>query len=81
MPVDPERVQAVFLAAVERQTAVDRAAILDRECSGDPELRQRVESLLRANDKPDSFLLGSGSEQVVARFLQTVTQPPNGDLQ
>jgi eukaryotic-like serine/threonine-protein kinase len=53
MSVDPKRVQAVFLAAVEQ---ADRAAILDRECGGDAELRRRVEALLNANDEPASYL-------------------------
>src|SRR5271155_5541776 len=56
MPVDPKRVQAVFLAAVEYQNPADRAAVLDRECATNVELRQRVESLLQAHDQPGSFL-------------------------
>ena len=56
MPLDPKRVQAVFVAAVECDAAADRAAVLDRECSTDPELRRRVEALLRAHDQPDGFL-------------------------
>ncbi len=56
MPIDPKRVQAIFLAAVEHQDPADRAAILDRECSTDSELRQSVEALLRSHDEPDSFL-------------------------
>jgi hypothetical protein len=39
MPVDPKRVQAIFLAAIDYQNAADRAAILDRECASDVELR------------------------------------------
>jgi serine/threonine protein kinase/WD40 repeat protein len=53
MPPDPKRVQAVFLAAVEQPDPAGRAAVLDRECSGDPELRGRVEALIRAHDLPD----------------------------
>ncbi|MFL5330876.1 MAG: tetratricopeptide repeat protein [Gemmataceae bacterium] len=53
MPIDSKRVQAVFLAAVEQ---ADRAAILDRECGDDLELRRRVEALLKANDEPASYL-------------------------
>jgi eukaryotic-like serine/threonine-protein kinase len=56
MPVDPKRVQAVFLMAVEYQGAGDRAAVLDRECATDLELRQRVLALLRSHDQPDRFL-------------------------
>ena len=53
MPIDSKRVQAIFPAAVEQ---ADRAAILDRECGDDPELRRRVDALLKANDEPASYL-------------------------
>ncbi|MFI5456507.1 MAG: WD40 repeat domain-containing serine/threonine protein kinase [Isosphaerales bacterium] len=56
MSIDPKRVQAVFLSAVECQDPAARAAVLDRECSTDAELRLRVEALLRALDRPDSLL-------------------------
>ena len=45
MPVDPKRVQAIFLEAVDGANPVDRAAVLERECATDPELRQRVEGV------------------------------------
>ena len=56
MPPDPKRVQAVFLAAVEYPEPADRAAVLDAECSGDEELRRRVEELLSAHDQFDESL-------------------------
>src|SRR5262245_10076162 len=56
MPIDPGRVQAVFLAAVAQPTAAERAAYLDEACGRETELRQRVELLLRAHDDPGSFL-------------------------
>src|SRR5262249_54549286 len=56
MPVDPKRVQIVFLAAAEQEGAAGRAAILDRLCGADAELRQRVETLLRAHEAPGRFL-------------------------
>src|SRR3989440_3631842 len=56
MAVDPKRVQAVFLAAVEQTDPAGRAAVLDRECATDAVLRQRVEALLRANEESGSFL-------------------------
>ncbi len=56
MPLDPKRVQAVFLSAVEYHDLVARAAVLDRECSTDAELRQQVEALLTALDQPESIL-------------------------
>jgi eukaryotic-like serine/threonine-protein kinase len=56
MPVDPKRVHAVFLIAVEQTDPAGRAALLDRECANDAELRQGVEALLRAHDEPDNSL-------------------------
>jgi len=56
MPLNPTRVQAIFLEAADYHDRVDRAAILDRECSDDLELRRRVEALLRAHDRFNSFL-------------------------
>jgi WD40 repeat protein len=53
MMPDPDRVQAVFLEAVEQEDAAARAGVLDRECAGDAELRRRVEALLRMHDGPD----------------------------
>ena len=58
MPLDPMRVQAVFLSAVECHELAARAAVLDRECSTDAELRRRVEALLslRAHDRFNDFV-------------------------
>ena len=56
MPLNPRRVQAVFLEAADYDEPVDRAAILDRECPVDLELRRRVEALLRAHDQFNGFL-------------------------
>ncbi|HZZ81973.1 MAG TPA: protein kinase [Gemmataceae bacterium] len=56
MPLDPKRVQAVFLAVTETTDPDARAALLDRECAGDTELRQRIEALLRADGSRDSVL-------------------------
>jgi serine/threonine protein kinase len=50
MAVDAARAKSLFLAASELADPAERAAYLDRECSGDAELRARVEALLRAND-------------------------------
>ena len=56
MPLNPRRVQGVFLEAADYHDPVERAAILDRECSADLELRGRVEALLRAHDQFNGFL-------------------------
>jgi tetratricopeptide (TPR) repeat protein len=56
MPVDPERVQAIFLEAAEQDSPAGRAAVLDRQCGSDAELRRRVETLLKAHEAPGPFL-------------------------
>jgi serine/threonine protein kinase/WD40 repeat protein len=56
MSVDANRVQAAFLAALEAADSLERVAILDRECGTDPEMRRRVEALLRAHGEPASIL-------------------------
>jgi serine/threonine protein kinase len=55
MPADPRRVKELFVAATDLRPA-DRPAFLDRECGGDPDLRQRVQQLLHAHDQPASAL-------------------------
>jgi hypothetical protein len=56
MPLDPKRVQEVFLAAASYHDPADRAAILDRECMGDSESRKRIEALLNAHDRFNDFV-------------------------
>jgi serine/threonine protein kinase len=82
MPVDPQRVQSAFLAAIEAPDLADRAAILDRECGTDAELRRRVEALLRAHDEPGSSLEppaadpGATGEVAPGRWLDPQALPP-----
>src|SRR5687768_15238516 len=56
MAVTAKRVREVFLAAIEVADPTERSALLDRECATEPELRQRVETLLRADQDPASIL-------------------------
>jgi serine/threonine protein kinase/tetratricopeptide (TPR) repeat protein len=72
MAVDSKRVKEIFLA-VSEVAADGRAALLDRECAGDAELRQRVEALLQAHEEPVSFL----RQQVPGRPEQTKAYVPN----
>jgi hypothetical protein len=46
----------IFLAARENPDPVARAAFLAEACAGDVALRRRVERLLRADARADSFL-------------------------
>ena len=73
MTLDPQRVQAVFLAAIEQENLPDRDEILDRECAADEELRRRVQALLIAHDHPDSLLdrpFVDPGEPVMVMFAQ-----------
>jgi uncharacterized protein (TIGR03067 family) len=60
MPVDAAAAKAIFLAALDRP---DQSAFVDSACSGDPELRARVQALLDAHAAgsfPD--YLGAGDD-------------------
>src|SRR5213083_1652371 len=52
MPKSPEE---LFAAALELTNPAERAALLDRECTGNPALRTEVESLLAAHNQAGSF--------------------------
>ena len=56
MAVDPVRVKSLFQEASDYRSPAERAAYLDRECAGEPELRARVEVLLTAQDRADAVL-------------------------
>lgn len=56
MPVDAQRAQAILLAALEAPEGAERAAVLDRECAADVELRKHVQELLEAHANPASIL-------------------------
>src|SRR6266567_4171209 len=55
MQASHEREQAIFTLAVAKP-ATERAAFLDRECAGDLALRQRLEALMAAHERPDPVL-------------------------
>jgi tetratricopeptide (TPR) repeat protein len=56
MAADPRRIKDLFVAALEQPDPAARRAFLDRECTDDAELRQRLDVLLLAHDKPVSAL-------------------------
>jgi serine/threonine protein kinase/WD40 repeat protein len=49
-------IEAVFFAALEKKEPGERAAYLDKACSGDPDLRRCVEKLLAAQPNVGEFL-------------------------
>jgi hypothetical protein len=79
----PDRVEEVFLAALDRGTPQERAAYLDEACAGDAELRRRVERLLRAHPRAGGFLEQPALEpaaeaRTVARTEQAAGEPGPG---
>ncbi|MCA9071109.1 MAG: protein kinase, partial [Planctomycetaceae bacterium] len=46
----------IYIEAIERKDPADRQRFLDEACKGNPELRERVEKLLRQSDQIGSFL-------------------------
>ena len=55
MASQEQTVEQLFSAALDRSPE-DRRAFLDRVCVASPELRQRVDELLLANEQAGSFL-------------------------
>jgi serine/threonine protein kinase len=55
MASQEQTVEQLFGAALDRRPE-DRRVFLDRVCAGSPELRQRVEELLLADERAGSFL-------------------------
>src|SRR5262245_41343915 len=49
MNVDPQQAKAIFLQAVEKHDPANWPSFLEQACTGDPELRSRVELLLDAH--------------------------------
>ena len=72
---------SVFCGALERLSPEDRAAYLENACGQDPELRARIEALLKAHDQAGGFLarpvLGSAAtiDQPLAEKPGTVIGP------
>ena len=56
--------RSIFLNALDREDPAERAAYLDQACAGRPELRSRIERMLRAHQANSSFLEVSAPEQL-----------------
>jgi eukaryotic-like serine/threonine-protein kinase len=74
-------VESIFLAALEKGSAEERAAYLSKACAGDEELRRRVERLLDAHPRVGSFLekpaVAAGPSQPPAEEVEALTLPPS----
>src|SRR6478752_795797 len=58
--------KAIFFAALDQPSAAERSRYLDTACSGDSQLRSRVDQLLAAHDQAGQFLGGAGGTVAVA---------------
>lgn len=53
----------LFAAAIAITEPAERAALLERECAGRPELRMRLDQLLDAHFRPEPLLDRPGLDQ------------------
>jgi serine/threonine protein kinase/Flp pilus assembly protein TadD len=58
--------QSIFTDALDRHDPAERAALLDRECGTDTDMRRRVERLLLRHEQPGPSLLDSPPRAIVA---------------
>ncbi|MHC4104548.1 MAG: serine/threonine protein kinase, partial [Planctomycetota bacterium] len=56
MKEEPKDIKSIFAEAIEKKTAKERAAFLDKACAGDDDLRSKVEDLLKAHSQAGDFL-------------------------
>jgi len=61
------RVEAIFYAALERESEQARAAYLAEQCGDDQDLRAQVQRLLDAHGHVDGFLEGKAADIVATR--------------
>jgi hypothetical protein len=81
MPAKHARVKDLFVAAIELPDPAARAALLDRECAGNTDLRARLVQLLHAHDYPipavNGPLVGPAPDDATAgrtlRFISSLT--------
>jgi serine/threonine protein kinase/Tfp pilus assembly protein PilF len=68
MTEPPLQEESIFLQALDRESAEERAAYLDQVCGDNEKLRAEVEALLRANQKSGDLLdLHESADQTIAR--------------
>ncbi|MGO9466569.1 MAG: serine/threonine-protein kinase [Isosphaeraceae bacterium] len=59
-----EKIKVIFLEALDKATLAERTAFLDEACALDHGLRQHVDALLQAHDRPDPLLDHSAAEHL-----------------
>ena len=83
MPPESSPDETIFAAALQWETEASRAAYLEEACAGDPQLRKRVEELIRASDAARTFLenpparrVGGAAPDAGARAVADQTETP-----
>jgi WD40 repeat protein/serine/threonine protein kinase len=71
--------QELFTAAVERDRA-GRAALLDEACGTDPELRQRLENLLKCHENGADFFDKPAAEILATAEATTIAEGPGTQI-
>jgi WD40 repeat protein/tRNA A-37 threonylcarbamoyl transferase component Bud32 len=71
--------RSIFLNALDREGPADRAAYLDAACAGKPELRRRIERMLRAHREGGTFLEVPAPEQLAKADLGLTFLAPSGE--
>jgi serine/threonine protein kinase len=67
----------IFIVALQAENPAERHAYLDEACSGQPELRQQVEQLLRLHEGAGTFLERPAAESANTRtFVDTAEATP-----
>jgi len=56
MDKKPKDIKLIFSEALEKKTAKERSAYLDKGCGNDTDLRSKVEALLKAHEEAGDFL-------------------------
>src|SRR6266851_8510330 len=68
--------EELFAAVLELTNPVERRALLDRECVGNPVLRAEVESLLAAHEQASKFLENPPAAAVAETLTVTTGTVP-----
>jgi serine/threonine protein kinase/tetratricopeptide (TPR) repeat protein len=56
MPIQPNDIESIYSVALTKTDKLELEAYLDAACAGKPELRRRIETLLKAHAQAEQFL-------------------------
>jgi hypothetical protein len=68
--------RSIFIAALEKDDATERAAYLEQACAGDLLMRARIERLLKAHEPADSFLERGPADLDATDNYEPITEGP-----